>query len=272
MTTTIADRRRAAVAAPSGEAARPADVPDRLPGREPRTSPRRSLSTEGDGFDADVADQGGHRGARRSKTDARRRSSAAGASCPSRIPVEVRPSAAADAAMLATKAFGPNTTSASYTIKDVFFFGGKAAAEPETVKGERGLFDKAWRRIQTTFEPKNPPLYAAITVQKNETRWWRRARPPPATGRRSERTDRHRGARAQPGEQAAIPALFAHRQRHLLRHPGWMLHTRDKRAMAGPGRLGAGRSADHGPVPADPRPAGPGRACSPRSASLRRGC
>ena len=77
--------------------------------------------------------------------------------------------AAADTKLAEAKAFGESTSSSSYTVKDVFFFGGKEASEPENVKGERSLIDKAWRRVVTVFQPKNPPLYAAITVQKNTT-------------------------------------------------------------------------------------------------------
>ena len=141
-------------------------------------------------------------------------------------------SAAADATMLATKAFGPNTTSASYTIKDVFFFGGKPAAEPETVKGERGLFDKAWRRIQTTFEPKNPPLYAAITLQKNETQVVApgEAPPPPVVDPSAQTVtvvlERNLGNKRE------VPALFCITNGIFFAILAWMLHTRDKRAMA----------------------------------------
>ena len=63
--------------------------------------------------------------------------------------------------------FGQDTAPSSYTVKDVFLFGGKTAAQPEDIPGERNLFEKAWNRVVTTLEVKNPPQYAAITVQKN---------------------------------------------------------------------------------------------------------
>jgi len=140
--------------------------------------------------------------------------------------------AAADSTLTTQKAFGENTTSASYVVKDVFFFGGKADAEPETVKGERGLLDKAWRRIKTIFEPKNPPLYAAITVQKavipvvapGEA-------PPPAQIDESAQTvtvilERNLGSRR------VVPALFTLANGALFAIFAWSLHTRDKKAMA----------------------------------------
>ena len=109
----------------------------------------------------------------------------------------------------------------------MFFFGGKADAEPETVKGERGLLDKAWRRVKTVFQPKNPPLYAAITVQKAEIPVVAPGEaPPPAQIDESAETvtvvlERNLGSRR------VVPALFtiangAH-VRHLrldAPHPG----------------------------------------------------
>jgi hypothetical protein len=140
--------------------------------------------------------------------------------------------AAADATLTTQKAFGASTTSASYVVKDVFFFGGKADAEPETVKGERGLLDKAWRRVKTIFEPKNPPLYAAITVQKAEIPVVAPGEaPPPAQIDESAETvtvvlERNLGSRR------VVPALFTLANGALFAIFAWSLHTRDKKAMA----------------------------------------
>ena len=141
-------------------------------------------------------------------------------------------SAAADATMLVTKAFGEDTSTSSYTIKDVFFFGGKEAAEPETVKGERGLLDQAWRRIETVFQPKNPPLYAAVTLQKNVEQVVApgEAPPPPQVDSNAQTVtvilERNLG------NKRLVPAMFAIANGIIFAVLAWMLHTRDKRAMA----------------------------------------
>jgi hypothetical protein len=139
--------------------------------------------------------------------------------------------AAADATMIADQVFGPTTTSADYTIKNVYFYGGKSGAEPETVKGERGLLDKAWRRIQTIFEPKNPTLYAAVTLQKNVPQIVApgEAPPPPKIDPNADVITvimtRNLGNKRQ------IPAMFCIFNGIIFAVLAWMLHSRDKRAM-----------------------------------------
>jgi len=139
--------------------------------------------------------------------------------------------AAADATLIKEQVFGSTTTSADYTIKDVFFYGGKSGAEPETVKGERGLLDRAWRRIQTIFEPKNPPLYAAVTLQKNAKQIVApgEAPPPPKVDPNAETITvvltRNLGNKRQ------VPALFCIFNGIIFAVLAWMLHHRDKRAM-----------------------------------------
>ncbi len=140
-------------------------------------------------------------------------------------------SAAADATLLAEQVFGSTTSSADYTIKDVFLFGGKSAAEPETVKGERGLLDKAWRRIETTFELKNPPLYAAVTLQKNVAQVTAPGEaPPPAEIDKNASTitvllERNLGNKRQ------VPALFCIFNGIIFAVLIWMLNRRDRRSM-----------------------------------------
>ncbi|MFZ4668957.1 MAG: hypothetical protein ACOYML_06630 [Microthrixaceae bacterium] len=139
--------------------------------------------------------------------------------------------AAADTKLAAAKAFGESTSSSSYTVKDVFFFGGKEASEPENVKGERSLIDKAWRRVVTVFQPKNPPLYAAITVQKNTTQLVApgEAPPPPKVDESADVVTvvvmRNLGTRR------LIPFLFTLFSGIVFFVLVWMLHNRDKRAM-----------------------------------------
>ncbi|MFM7068732.1 MAG: hypothetical protein ACKOYM_04650, partial [Actinomycetes bacterium] len=140
--------------------------------------------------------------------------------------------AASDATLIATKAFGEATSSADYTTKDVFFYGGKPAAEPETIKGERGILQKAWNRIETTLEVKNPPLFAAVTLRKNipVVAAPGEAPPPPQMDPKAEIVtvvlERNLG------NKRLIPALFCLFNGILFAVFAWMLHTRDKRAMA----------------------------------------
>lgn len=139
--------------------------------------------------------------------------------------------AAADATLLKEQVFGPNTVSADYTIKDVFFFGGKAAAEPETVKGERGLLDKMWRRIETTFQVKNPPLRAAVTLQRNLAQIVApgEAPPPPQVDPKADTITILLTRNL--GNKRLIPALFSIINGIIFAVLVWMLHRRDKRAM-----------------------------------------
>ena len=138
--------------------------------------------------------------------------------------------ASADAAMTAAEVFGSGTASSDYTIKDVFFYGGKAAAEPETVEGERGLVQQVWNRIETTLQVKNPTLYGAVTLQKNvEVVVPPGEAPPPAqidTAASTITVVLERNL----GNKRVIPALFTLFSGLLFGVFCWMLHTRDRRA------------------------------------------
>ena len=138
--------------------------------------------------------------------------------------------ASADAALAAGLVFGQDTGPASYTVKDVFFYGGKTASQPEDIPGERNLFEKAWNRVVSTVQVKNPPQYAAITVQKNVEQVVAPGEaPPPAQIDESASTvtvifERNLGNRR------LIPFLFTLFNGILFFVFCWMLHTRDKRA------------------------------------------
>ncbi|KLR62277.1 hypothetical protein IMCC26207_104127 [Actinobacteria bacterium IMCC26207] len=140
--------------------------------------------------------------------------------------------ASSDAAIAAAQVFGTDTTASDYTVKDVFFYGGKNAAEPETVKGERSLFQRVRHRIETTLQIKNPTLYAAITIQKNaEVVVAPGEAPPPAEIDTTASTitvilERNLG------NKRVIPALFALFSGILFFVFCWMLHTRDKKSAA----------------------------------------
>lgn len=138
--------------------------------------------------------------------------------------------ASADAELAAAAVFGDQTSPSSYTVKDVFFYGGKSLSQPEDVPGERNIFEKAFRRVATVFQPMNPPQYAAITVQKNvEQTVAPGEAPPPAQIDESASTvtvifERNLGNRR------LIPFLFTLFNGILFFLFCWMLHTRDKRA------------------------------------------
>jgi hypothetical protein len=139
--------------------------------------------------------------------------------------------AAADATLLANEAFGQQTAGA-YTIKDVFFYGGKGAAEPETIPGEDNIFESAWNRVLTTFQVKNPPLYAAVTLQKNEVQVVAPGEAPPPPEVNEEAAVMTVVLERNLGNRRAIPALFATFMGALFAIFCWLLHSRDKRAMA----------------------------------------
>lgn len=138
--------------------------------------------------------------------------------------------ASAEAEMVAAGVFGSDTTPASYTVKDVFFYGGKAAAQPEDIPGERGPLEKAWLRIAQSFQVKNPTQYAAITVQKNipQTVAPGEAPPPPRIDENA--TTVTAIFERNLGNRRLIPFLFAMFNGVLFFVFCWMLHTRDKRA------------------------------------------
>lgn len=138
--------------------------------------------------------------------------------------------AAADAFLVAQQVFGDQTAGA-YTVHDVYFYGGKSGAEPETIPGEDGVLTKAWNRIATTFQLKNPPLYAAVTVQKNipQTVAPGEAPPPPVADPDADIVtvimERNLGNRR------LIPALFTIFSGLIFAASASMLHSRDKLAM-----------------------------------------
>ncbi len=140
--------------------------------------------------------------------------------------------ASSDAAVAAAQVFGTDTSASDYTVKDVFFYGGKNAAEPETVKGERSLIQQVVNRVETTLQIKNPTLYAAITIQKNgEVVVAPGEAPPPAEIDTTASTitvilERNLG------NKRVIPALFALFSGILFFVFCWMLHTRDKKSAA----------------------------------------
>ena len=88
-----------------------------------------------------------------------------------------------------------------------------------------------WHRVQTVFQPKNPPLYAAVTVQQNthQTVAPGEAVPPAQVNPDADTVtvllQRNQGYRRLPS------ALFTIFCGTLFAVLTWMLHRRDKRAM-----------------------------------------
>ncbi len=138
--------------------------------------------------------------------------------------------AAADAAVAEGQIFGQNTSGSSYTVHDVFFHGGKAGMEPETVPGERGLLEQAWDRIVTVFQVKNPNLHAAVTLQKNVEVEVPLGEAPPPAQVDEEASQVTVVLERNLGNLRLIPALFTLFNGILFFTFVWMLHTRDRRA------------------------------------------
>lgn len=137
--------------------------------------------------------------------------------------------ASADAALVAAKAFGDTTTSASYIVKDVFFYGGKEPCNPIT---EESAAKQAWHRVATAVEIKNPKLLAAVTVVKTiEFPAVDGEAPPPATAEPGASTTTVAMLRNL-GNKRFIPFMFT-----IANLIGFIvfttiLHYRDKQAMA----------------------------------------
>ncbi|HTO01879.1 MAG TPA: hypothetical protein VL068_14515 [Microthrixaceae bacterium] len=140
--------------------------------------------------------------------------------------------ASVDGALAANQVFGSNTSSSNYTVFDVFFYGGKGAAEPETIPGERNIFEKAWHRIETTFEVKNPTLYAAVTLQRNIDQTAAPGEAPPPAQINEDASMVTVVLQRNLGNKRVIPFLFSLFTGILFAMFCWMLHTRDKRGMA----------------------------------------
>lgn len=137
--------------------------------------------------------------------------------------------ASADAALTAAKAFGDPTSSASYIVEDVFFYGGKEPCNPITEKSELA---QAGHRIWTALEVKNPKLLAAVTVMKaKQFPVVAGQAPPPATREEGASTTTVVMLRNL-GNKRFIPFTFALVNFILFAIFVTILHYRDKQAMA----------------------------------------
>jgi hypothetical protein len=136
--------------------------------------------------------------------------------------------ASADAALASNKAYGDATSTASYIVEDVFFFGGKEPCNPIT---EESTAKQAWHRLATTFEIKNPKLLAAVTVVKAQQVVTPDGGTPPPPAAEKGASVVTVGMLRNLGNRRFVPFEFA-----LVALIGFafftsMLHYRDKKAM-----------------------------------------
>jgi len=137
--------------------------------------------------------------------------------------------ASADATLIEASAFG-DETSGGYTVLDVFLFGGKPAAEPETVPGERGMLESAWNRVVSTFQVTNPEQIAAVTVRKNLPVAVAPGEAPPPPQEDMDAEIVTVVLQRDLGNRRLVPALFTIFSGVLFAVFAWMLHTRDRLA------------------------------------------
>jgi hypothetical protein len=138
--------------------------------------------------------------------------------------------AASDAFLIAKEAFGQQTAG-SYTSEDVFFYGGKGAAEPATTPDEYNKLQQAVRRVQSALELKNPPLYAAVTLQKNVEQTVAPGEAPPPAVIDQDAAIVTTFMERNLGSRRLWPAVFTLLTGILFACFATLLHFRDKRAM-----------------------------------------
>jgi len=137
--------------------------------------------------------------------------------------------ASSDAALAAEKAFGDQTTSASYIVDDVFFHGGK---EPCSPIAEKSTLQQAWHRIATTFEVKNPELYSVVTVTKAKQVTVAPGETPPPASKVEGASTTSVVLLRNLGNKRFIPFCFTLVSLLSFAVFAIMLHHRDKAAMA----------------------------------------
>ena len=142
--------------------------------------------------------------------------------------------AAADAILTSTKGASASgfATPAGYYVEDVFYFGGKSAAEPEPGGAKPNQFVAAWHKVESIFQVKNPPLYAAVTLRKAKVFPDDPSTTPPPPQPRSDVSTVTVLMERDLGNKRAIPAVFTFINAGLFAMFCWLLHMRDKRVMA----------------------------------------
>lgn len=133
--------------------------------------------------------------------------------------------AASDAALAEEAVFGDGTTTSDYIVGDVFIEGGKESCEPIE---EQSVVSRAWNRLTSTFQFKNPELYSVVTVVKAQevTPEPGEAPPPPEAeaGATAVSTVMLRNL----GNRRLIPFVFTLVNLVAFGLCAWQLHHRDK--------------------------------------------
>jgi hypothetical protein len=137
--------------------------------------------------------------------------------------------ASSDAALVANTAFGEGTATSSYITQDVFLYGGKEPCTPIT---ESSIWSRAWHRVATTFEVKNPKLYSVVTVIKAENQPTIPGEPPPTPKIEPGASTVSVVSLRNLGNRRFIPFCFAVVNGLLFAVVASQLHVRDKRAWA----------------------------------------
>lgn len=137
--------------------------------------------------------------------------------------------ASSDAALAEEHAFGEATSSSSYIVRDVFFHGGKEPCTPIT---ERSIWARAWHRVATTFEVKNPKLYGVVTLVKAKDLPTIPGETPPAPEAEEGTSTVSMIMLRNLGNRRFIPFVFTVINFLLFAVVASQLHVRDKRAMA----------------------------------------
>lgn len=137
--------------------------------------------------------------------------------------------ASSDAALAAESAFGDSTSSSSYIVRDVFFYGGKEPCTPIT---EKSMVSRVWHRIATTFQVKNPKLYGVVTVVKAKQIPTVPGEVPPPPQAEEDVSTVSMIMLRNLGNRRFIPFVFALINLLLFAVVASQLHVRDKRAMA----------------------------------------
>ena len=135
------------------------------PGRQPRRR-QEDRADRGRGLQGHHLHQGGHRRPAQGGVDTSE-------PAPWRILPETDSRRGEAAAGRRRRAWWPARRSAptpprrAATVKDVFFPGGKPGANPRRSRASARPSRRCGTGSRPVFQPKNPPLYAAVTVQQN---------------------------------------------------------------------------------------------------------
>jgi hypothetical protein len=137
---------------------------------------------------------------------------------------------AVDAALISQKIFKSDTpTTADHIIDDVFLYGGKVPCNPVE---EQSSVRRAWNRVVSVFEVKNPPLFAAVTVTKAKNLPAAAGEAPPPASKLEGATPVTVVMERNLGNRRFIPFVFSVISWIMFGVFVTILHYRDKSQMA----------------------------------------